>query len=79
MEIIIEKVSNGFRQTTIGKLHGRKHVKRTNNIRKIEYLIANLPSNPHFVEINNKDLRIVYSKTDVLILKQYQKNLSTTI
>ena len=79
MEIIIEKVSNGFRQTTIGKLHGRKHVKRTNNIRKIEYLIANLPSNPHFVEINNKDLRIVYSKTDVLILKQYQKNLTTTI
>lgn len=79
MEIVIEKVSNGFRQTIIDKTNGKTRIRRTNSVKKIEELIAKLPSNPRVVEINNDDLKIVYQNHNTLVLKQYQKNLTTAI
>lgn len=79
MEIVIEKVGNTFRQTRIDKINGQKRIRRTNNMKTIANLIIKLPTNPNFVEINNKDLKIVYSNHNTLVLKQYQKNINSQI
>lgn len=79
MEVVIEKTINGYRQTITDKVHGKTRVRRTNSIRRIESLIANLPTNPHFVEINNNDIKIVYPNRQTLVLKKYQKNLDSRV
>ena len=79
MEVVIERTIDGYRQTITDKIDGKKRIRRTNNINRIENLIAKLPSNPKFIEVNKTDIKIVYPYRHTLVLKQYQKNLETRI
>ena len=79
MEIVIEKINNGYRQTITDTDKGKMHIRRTNSIRKIESLIADLPRDPLFVEVNNKDIKVFYPNHQTLILKKYQKNLTSQV
>lgn len=79
MEVIIEKVDNCFRQTTTYRINGQKRIRRTNSMMRIESGLDSLSSNPCFIEVNNNDIKIVYSKNNILILKGYRQNIDTVL
>ena len=79
MEVIIEKVDNCFRQTTTYRTNGQKRIRRTNSMMRIESGLDSLSSNPCFIEVNNNDIKIVYSKNNILILKGYRQNIDTVL
>ena len=76
MQIVIEKTKTGFRQTTKEKVDGRVKIRRTNNLKRITRLISQLPNNPCLVQLDKKDIKVIYSSDQVLLLKDYQNNLS---
>ena len=79
MEIIIEYVNGGFRQTIIAKNDKNKTIKRTNNMDKINLLVRSLPTKPTLIEAREVDLKIIYGKNNVVILKDYKKHLNSKL
>ncbi len=79
MEIIIEYVNGCFRQTMIAKNDKNRTIKRTNNMDKIQVLVRSLPTKPTLIEAKETDLKIIYGKTNVVILKDYKKHLNSKL
>lgn len=79
MDIVIEKTDNGYRQVETYKKNGRKRIRRTNNINRINSLIAALPAKPKFIKIKNKDMKLYYSDYVNIVLKDYENNLDNEI